>query len=32
LPDAIAQYEAVLRIRPDPKLREMVNRLGTGRK
>jgi len=32
LPDAIAEYEAALRFRPDPKLREMVNRLRTGRK
>jgi len=29
LPDVIAQYEAVLRIRPDPE--QMVNRLGAGR-
>src|SRR5271157_5991447 len=32
LPDAIAEYEAAYRIIPDPKLREMVNRLRTGRK
>jgi hypothetical protein len=32
LPDAIAQYEAALRIRPDPKLQQRVNRLRAGRK
>ena len=31
LPDAIAQYEAALRIRPDPKLQQLVNRLRAGR-
>ena len=28
--DAIAEYEAVLRIKPDPELREMVERLRAG--
>jgi hypothetical protein len=27
LPEAIAEYEAALRIRPDPQLRQMVDRL-----
>jgi hypothetical protein len=32
LPDAVAQYETALRIRPNPRLREMVNRLRAGLK
>jgi hypothetical protein len=32
LPEAIAHFEAALRIRPDPKLQELVNRLRAGRK
>jgi tetratricopeptide (TPR) repeat protein len=31
-PEAIAEYEAALRIRPDPKLRQIVNQLRAGRK
>jgi hypothetical protein len=27
LPEAIAEYEAALRIRPDPRLQQMVDRL-----
>jgi hypothetical protein len=30
--DAIAEYEAALRISPDPKLRQLVNRLRAGGK
>ncbi len=32
LPEAIAEYEAALRIRPDPQVRQLLDRLRAGRR